>query len=164
MKSLILVIGVGLVAFGASTASAATKLSNGSYAISGTTLCQMLPGASGLNPGEFHQIVGRVSLTATATGATGTLIKTIGFWGPFIDQNGNVAVDTGNSASLVLTVSGSTNPYFAVLKVGTESSSGYLVMSDATAGVARQASLVLRFRESSKSGYDCSMQLNLVHE
>lgn len=164
MKTLILVIGVGLAAFGTSTASAATKLSNGNYAVSGTTLCQVLSGGGVFYPGAFHQIVGKVSLTATATGATGTLIKTIGFWGPLTDPKGNVAIDTGRSAPLVLTVSGTGNPYGAVLKVGTESSSGYLVFGDATAGVARQASIVLRFRDNSVAGYDCSMQMNLVHE
>lgn len=164
MKTFAFAVAAGLVAFGTTPAFAATKFANGNYAVSGTAICQAITGPVGQSDGAFQQVAGKISLTATATGATGSFIKGFAFTGPLATAKGSVAVEVTNNSPVVLTMTGTGNPYAMTLKIGSTSSTGQLVFGEASGGVARQAGLIMRFANEDGVTNNCSMQLQLVHE
>lgn len=141
----------------------ARPLMSGKYTIAGTETCQIAPG---VNKGKIIQHMGTITLTPTATGATGTYLQRA-YRGSLADRTDPMAAKA-QTIALTITVSGSANPYTytTLAKVGTYSTTqtGYLQLDGIVSNVAQRAVMVGIYKGGDTATPDCNVLMTLTHQ
>lgn len=141
----------------------ARPIMSGKYTIAGTETCQIAPG---VNKGKIIQHMGTITLTSTATGATGTYVQRA-YRGSLADRTDPMAAKA-QVIAVTITVSGTVNPYTYTVaaKVGTATTTqtGHLQLDGVVSNVAQRAVMVGIYKSGDTSTPDCNVLMTLTHQ